>query len=206
MERFWCYLVGFVVALVLVAGFLIVKIVAEEQKAKGERRVKQLAEVVFCEELQKVMGYYPCTLGAWTNASTTDWQKRRESMRLLNYNELKTLLLEEQGKIPLAVPGARYEMNIPQPNKHGESVRAGIRIALRCMERCQPVLPDEVRTHGAWITQNSGYTKFQCSACGSKNHDICWPFCCKCGAEMDLPLVKFSAKTEKKEEGEHETD
>lgn len=67
MERFWCYLVGFVVALVLVAGFLIVKIVAEEQKAKGECRVKQLAEVVFYEELQKVMGYYPCTLGEFVD-------------------------------------------------------------------------------------------------------------------------------------------
>lgn len=123
-------------------------------------------------------------------------------MKLLNYNELKTLLLEERDKIPLTVPGARYEMYLPQPNRHGESVRCGIRIALRCMERCQPVLLDEVRAHGAWITQNSGYTKFQCSVCGSKNHDICWPFCCKCGAKMDLPCVKFGAKIEK--EGEHE--
>ena len=65
--------------------------------------------------------------------------------------------------------------------------------------------PDDPRAHGAWITQNSGYTKFQCSVCGSKNHDICWPFCCKCGAKMDLPLVAFSEKAER-EEGGNETD
>lgn len=63
MERFWCWLAGFAVAMVLVAGGLIVKREVEEQKAKGECRVKQLAEVVFYEELRKVIGYHPCTLG-----------------------------------------------------------------------------------------------------------------------------------------------
>ena len=40
-------------------------------------------------------------------------------MKLLDYNELKTLLLEERDKIPLTVPGARYEMNIPHPRQPG---------------------------------------------------------------------------------------
>lgn len=71
-------------------------------------------------------------------------------MKLLNYNELKTLLLEERDKIPLTVPGARYEMNIPQPNKHGEAMRGGIRIALRCMERCQPIFMEDPRPKGRW--------------------------------------------------------
>lgn len=56
MERLWCYLVGFAVALVLVAGFLVVKNVVEEQKAKGECRVKQLAEVVLHEQFRKWTG------------------------------------------------------------------------------------------------------------------------------------------------------
>ena len=70
-----------------------------------------------------------------------------------------------------------------------------------CRVKEAPTLTlDDLRAHGAWITQNSGYTKFQCSVCGSKNHDICWPFCCKCGAKMDLPLVKFGAKMDKEED------
>ena len=44
---------------------------------------------------------------------------------------------------------------------------------------------DDLRPHGKWIVQDSTYTKFQCSACKSKNHNIQWPFCCKCGAKMD---------------------
>ena len=89
-------------------------------------------------------------------------------MKLLNYNELKTLLLEERDKIPLTVPGARYEMNIPQPNKHGESMRGGIRIALRCMERCQPVSIDDLRPKGRWGVieeTSSGWKQHRCSVC-----------------------------------------
>lgn len=111
-------------------------------------------------------------------------------MKLLNYNELKNLLLEERDKIPLTVPGARYEMNIPQPNKHGESMRGGIRIALRCMERCQPFTLDDLRLHGRWIGKNSPYDvnihicsecREQVSILGNKLR-----FCPNCGAKMDL--------------------
>ena len=43
MERFWCYLVGFVVALALVAGFLIVKGVVEDKKSVREQRMRLIA-------------------------------------------------------------------------------------------------------------------------------------------------------------------
>lgn len=112
-------------------------------------------------------------------------------MKLLNYNELKTLLLEEQGKIPLAVPGARYEMNIPQPNKHGEAMRGGIRIALRCMERCQPIFMEEPRPKGRWVIRGG---KRYCSHCGeracvTRDREDFWytkgtQFCPNCGADM----------------------
>ena len=105
-------------------------------------------------------------------------------MKLLNYNELKTLLLEERDKIPLTVPGARYEMNIPQPNKHGESMRGGIRIALRCMERCQPFALDDLRPKGRWVDG-------ECTNCGCDalyNKGVPAPtyteFCPSCGADM----------------------
>lgn len=109
-------------------------------------------------------------------------------MKLLDYNELKTLLLEERDKIPLTVPGARYEMNIPQPNKHGESMRGGIRIALRCMERCQPLTFDDLRPKGRWEEYEDG--KFRCSVCKKKPLEIGYStlfvpgFCYHCGADM----------------------
>lgn len=113
-------------------------------------------------------------------------------MKLLNYNELKTLLLEERDKIPLTVPGAVYEFNLQQPNKHGESMRGGIRIALRCMEKCQPIILDDLRPHGRWIMRGG---KRYCSHCGeracvTRDKEDFWytvgtKFCSECGAIMD---------------------
>lgn len=62
MERFWCWLAGFAVAMALVAGFIIVKRIVEEYREKAERTAKYIAGTVFYEELHKVMGYYPCSL------------------------------------------------------------------------------------------------------------------------------------------------
>ena len=42
--------------------------------------------------------------------------------------------------------------------------------------------------HGEWIVQNSAYTRFKCSVCGSENHEYRWEYCCKCGAKMDGDL------------------
>ena len=117
-------------------------------------------------------------------------------MKLLNYNELKTLLLEERDKIPLTVPGARYELYMPQPNRHGESMRGGIRIALRCMERCQPLTLDDLRPKGRWIgTGYDGYADgclvydlWECSECraefGCVGDPPPYEFCPSCGADM----------------------
>ena len=58
MERFWCCLAGFAIALALVAGFLIVKNVVEDRREKGEHRVKQLAEVVLHEQFRKWTGFH----------------------------------------------------------------------------------------------------------------------------------------------------
>lgn len=63
MERFWFWLAGFAVPMVLVVGFLIAKRAVEEYREKAQLKVKCIAGTVFYEELQKVMGYYPCTLG-----------------------------------------------------------------------------------------------------------------------------------------------
>jgi hypothetical protein len=60
--------------------------------------------------------------------------------RLINYFELKQRILEERDKIPRTLPGAYYELGIEKPNHHGNSMRGGIRIALRCLEQCQTVM------------------------------------------------------------------
>lgn len=44
MERFWCWLAGFAVALALVAGFLIVKEKVEDRRNVNELRLKLIAE------------------------------------------------------------------------------------------------------------------------------------------------------------------
>lgn len=46
-------------------------------------------------------------------------------MRAINVYEMKQLLLEERAKLP--------------DGRFGDAVRCGIRMALRCMERCVPV-------------------------------------------------------------------
>lgn len=50
MERFWCYLAGFAVALALVAGFLIVKEKVEDRRNVNELRLKVIAERI-CNQI-----------------------------------------------------------------------------------------------------------------------------------------------------------
>lgn len=50
MERFWCYMVGFAVALALVAGFLIVKEKVEDRRNVNELRLKVIAERI-CNQI-----------------------------------------------------------------------------------------------------------------------------------------------------------
>ena len=57
MERFWCCLAGFAIALALVAGFLIAKSVVEERREKSEYRLKARMQSVFWESLEKVRPY-----------------------------------------------------------------------------------------------------------------------------------------------------
>ena len=54
MERFWCYAMGFFVALLLVIVFIRVQEEVEERKKAYERRMKSKMRDVFHEELGKV--------------------------------------------------------------------------------------------------------------------------------------------------------
>ena len=55
-------------------------------------------------------------------------------MRLIDADALKEKLLKERDAIPTTVI-ERYSFGVPTPNHHGESMRGGIRKALRCMEQ-----------------------------------------------------------------------
>lgn len=51
--------------------------------------------------------------------------------------------------------------------------------------RNAPTIDAEPVRHGHWIVMDEGITRFQCSACGVKNHRTRWDYCTHCGAKMD---------------------
>ena len=127
-------------------------------------------------------------------------------MRLIDANALKQKILEERNKIPLTVPAAYYEIVREKDNQHGNAMRGGIRIALRCMENTPTIEAEPVR-HGKWMKHDLGET--YCSKCHSRipfihrfdaypdccmdYEDMQWdeeidrtPYCPRCGAKMDL--------------------
>ena len=57
MERFWCLLAGFAIALALVAGFLIVKSFVEAQREVQKRRMTRIAEDVYNERSKWISSY-----------------------------------------------------------------------------------------------------------------------------------------------------
>lgn len=54
-------------------------------------------------------------------------------MRYIDADILKEKILAERDKIPLEIV-ERYSFGVPTPYRHGQSMRGGIRVALRCME------------------------------------------------------------------------
>lgn len=69
-------------------------------------------------------------------------------MRLIDADELKRRILEERDKIPLTIV-ERYIFGVGTPNRHGQSMRGGIRKALRCMEET-PTLEMKPVVRGHW--------------------------------------------------------
>ena len=110
-------------------------------------------------------------------------------MRPIDADALKKLLLEERDKIPLEVV-ERYSVGIPSPYKHGQSMRGGIRKALRCLEKT-PTLDYAPVVHGEWGEYEAPYgfpslNGFPCSVCDMHQVDIRGLYYCpNCGAKMD---------------------
>jgi hypothetical protein len=90
-------------------------------------------------------------------------------MRLIDATALVKAVLAERDKIPLNIAGL--------PHRHGDTMRGGIRKALRCIETAPTIDAEPVR-HGRW---EHG---MQCSYC--KQIDTAKPnYCCNCGTKMD---------------------
>ena len=59
--------------------------------------------------------------------------------RLIDANGVVKTILAERNKIPRTVPTAPYELVAEKPFNHGNSMRGGIRKALRCIEQAPTV-------------------------------------------------------------------
>lgn len=114
-------------------------------------------------------------------------------MRPIDADELKKAILEERDKIPLEIV-ERYSFGVATPNKHGESMRGGIRKALRCLEET-PTLDVEPVRHGRWEWDEMDFG-YRCSICkcffdystmyGLFDHGFDYAeYCPTCGAKMD---------------------
>ncbi len=71
-------------------------------------------------------------------------------MRLIDADALKELILKERDAIPKTVV-ERYSFGVGTPNQHGNSMRGGIRKALRCMEQTPTIDPESLRPKGRWV-------------------------------------------------------
>lgn len=60
-------------------------------------------------------------------------------MRLIDANEVVKNIVAERDKIPRTVQAAPYELVAEKPFNHGNSMRGGIRKALRCIEQAPTV-------------------------------------------------------------------
>lgn len=77
-------------------------------------------------------------------------------MRPIDADELKKLILKERDAIPKEIY-ERYGFGVGTPNKHGNSMRGGIRIALRCMENTPTLdVVEVVRCKGCIHYNTSG--------------------------------------------------
>lgn len=108
-------------------------------------------------------------------------------MRLIDADALKERILLERDNIPLYTPAAPYELVKRKPNLHGNAMRGGIRVALRCMEQTPAIDAEPVR-HGRWVAIDriaSGFPwKLRCNRCGVPQ-DYPHTYCPNCGAKMD---------------------
>jgi hypothetical protein len=131
-------------------------------------------------------------------------------MRLIDADVLKDLILKERDAIPKTIV-ERYAFGVASPNHHGNSMRGGIRKALRCMEQTPTIDPESLRPVGQWDWKHrhkGGFHKYTgvdeygethtitvderfecnepyCPNCGKWNESAYLNYCPNCGAKME---------------------
>lgn len=113
-------------------------------------------------------------------------------MRPIDATRLVKLVLEERDKIPLEVV-ERYSFGVPSPNKHGQSMRGGIRKVLRLIEQA-PTLDCEPVVHSQWmlhemhphrVTVDGFVVCPECKHHFDRIKGTWFKRCPNCGAKMD---------------------
>ena len=110
-------------------------------------------------------------------------------MRPIDADALKVLILEERDKIPLEVV-ERYSFGVPFPYKHGQSMRGGIRKALRCLEETPTLDYAPVkRGHYGFVGGSIDWVRVTFGTCSECKTRVAWykhnNYCPYCGARMD---------------------
>lgn len=105
-------------------------------------------------------------------------------MRLIDADALKERIIIERDKIPLTKT-ERYSLGAELPYRHGQSMRGGIRKALRCMEQTPTIEALPVK-HGRWVHSievDADWVGYKCSECCEFGAPS-WNYCPNCGAKM----------------------
>jgi hypothetical protein len=106
-------------------------------------------------------------------------------MRLIDADALKEKLLKERDAIPLTST-ERYGFGVEFPNHHGQSMRGGIKKALRCMEETPTIDAVPVK-RGTWkLNEDGSGTCDQCHFTQKAvwDYDNWQNYCGVCGADM----------------------
>lgn len=85
-------------------------------------------------------------------------------MRLIDANRVVKDIVAERDKIPRTVPAATYDLVAEKPFNHGNSMRGGIRKALRCIEQAPTVdaVPVVRCRECKYRFKNNGHSKDGC--------------------------------------------
>ncbi len=92
-------------------------------------------------------------------------------MRLIDAYEAKAVIKDLRKTIAREIPGATLDT---------------VMGLINCYIDAQPTVDAEPLVHGEWVSVDR-CIYIMCSACGARfcdDHDP-WPYCPKCGAEMD---------------------